>query len=67
MIVRTAGLSLVVMLSGPAAAEDGAALFEPCRACHSLDPAAKVMAARTLQASSAAGSQAIPTSIIHRC
>ena len=48
MIVRTAGLSLVVMLSGPAAAADGAALFEPCRACHSLDPATKVMAGPNL-------------------
>lgn len=25
--------------AAPAAAEDGASLFAPCRACHSLDPA----------------------------
>ena len=43
MIGRTAALLLVGVLSGPAAAQDGAALFAPCRACHSLDPAAKVM------------------------
>ena len=43
MTGRLAGLILATMLSGGAAAEDGAALFEPCRACHSLDPATKVM------------------------
>ena len=33
---------LLLLLSSPAAAasaEDGARLFAPCRACHSLDPA----------------------------
>lgn len=35
-----AGLLLLPMLAAaPAAAEDGARLFAPCRACHSLDPA----------------------------
>ena len=43
MIGRTAALLLLGFLSGPAVAQDGAALFAPCRACHSLDPAAKVM------------------------
>ena len=43
MIGRTAALLLLGLLSGPAAAQDGAALFAPCRACHSLDPSAKVM------------------------
>ncbi len=44
MIGRFAGPLLALMLCDSAAAEDGAVLFEPCRACHSLDPAAKVMA-----------------------
>ncbi len=43
MTGRLAGLIVATMLCGGAAAEDGTALFEPCRACHSLDPAAKVM------------------------
>ena len=43
MIGRTAALLLLGLLSSPAAAQDGAALFAPCRACHSLDPSAKVM------------------------
>ena len=35
-----AGLLLLPMLAAaPAAAEGGASLFAPCRACHSLDPA----------------------------
>lgn len=46
MIGRT--FVLLMTLSCAAAAEDGAALFEPCRACHSLDPAAKVMAGPNL-------------------
>jgi cytochrome c len=34
-----AGLLLLPMLAAaPASAEDGARLFAPCRACHSLDP-----------------------------
>ena len=41
-IVAGAALLSFAFATG-AAAEDGAALFEPCRACHSLDPAAKVM------------------------
>jgi cytochrome c len=47
MIGRTFAL-LTLMLNCAAAAEDGAALFEPCRACHSLDPAPKVMAGPNL-------------------
>jgi len=50
MTGRLAGLILAAMLCGGAAAEDGAALFEPCRACHSLDPAAKDMAGPNLAA-----------------
>jgi cytochrome c len=41
-IVAGAALLSFAFATG-AAAEDGAALFEPCRACHSLDPAAKIM------------------------
>ena len=41
-IVAGAALLSFALAIG-AAAEDGSALFEPCRACHSLDPAAKVM------------------------
>ena len=41
-IVAGAALLSFAFATG-ASAEDGAALFEPCRACHSLDPAAKVM------------------------
>ena len=33
-------LALVALLPAAAAQEDGARLFEPCRACHSVDPAA---------------------------
>lgn len=42
MIVRLAAfVVLSAVLSGGAVAEEnGAALFEPCRACHSLDPVA---------------------------
>jgi cytochrome c len=29
---------LIIANAAPAAAEDGARLFAPCRACHSLDP-----------------------------
>ena len=42
MTGRLAGVLLALMASS-AAAENGAALFEPCRACHALDPAAKTM------------------------
>ena len=48
MTGRLAGLILATMLCGGAAAEDGAALFAPCRACHSLDPAAKAIAGPNL-------------------
>jgi cytochrome c len=34
-------LPLVALLPAAAAQEDGARVFEPCRACHSLDPAAQ--------------------------
>ena len=47
MIGRTFAL-LTMMLSCAAAADDGSVLFEPCRACHSLDPVAKVMAGPNL-------------------
>jgi cytochrome c len=32
-------LLLIIANAAPAAAEDGARAFTPCRACHSLDPA----------------------------
>ena len=38
-----AALSLLVAMLASGAAADDAALFTPCRACHSLDPAAKIM------------------------
>ena len=43
MIGRTAAL-LLALIPSAAAAEDDSVLFNTCRACHSLDPAAKVMA-----------------------
>ena len=36
-------LPVLALLPAAAAQEDGARLFEPCRACHSLDPAAQGM------------------------
>lgn len=36
-------LPVLALLPATAAQEDGARLFEPCRACHSLDPAAQGM------------------------
>ena len=45
-VAGTRAATLAVLIAGmasPALAQDGAALFAPCRACHSLDPAAKVM------------------------
>ncbi len=42
MSFRAALALLAIMLANGAAADD-AALFEPCRACHSLGPAAKIM------------------------
>jgi cytochrome c len=43
MIRGFVGLLLLVLLPGAAVAEDGSTLFEPCRACHSLDPGARTM------------------------
>jgi cytochrome c len=43
MIRQTVALLVLGLLSHSAAAQDGAALFAPCRACHSLEPSAKVM------------------------
>ena len=49
MIRSVARAALLSLAFAPgAAAEDGAALFEPCRACHSLDPSAKSMAGPNL-------------------
>lgn len=48
MIRGGAALALLIALGSSAAAQDGAALFEPCRACHALDPAAKPMAGPNL-------------------
>jgi cytochrome c len=42
--MRIAEFLLLLATCTGAAAQDGSALFNPCRACHSLDPAAKVMA-----------------------
>jgi cytochrome c len=42
-------LALLLAAGTSAAAQDrGAALFEPCRACHALDPAAPAMAGPNL-------------------
>ncbi len=40
--------SLLAFWTGVAVADNGAALFEPCRACHALDPTAKPMAGPNL-------------------
>ena len=37
--MRSLAIILLVLIPVSAAAEDGARLFTPCRACHSLDPA----------------------------
>jgi cytochrome c len=37
--VRSLAILLLVLIPVSALAEDGAKLFTPCRACHSLDPA----------------------------
>jgi cytochrome c len=37
--VRSLAILLLVLIPVSASAEDGAKLFTPCRACHSLDPA----------------------------
>jgi cytochrome c len=42
-MIRTAALALLAAILASGAAADDAALFEPCRACHSLDPSAKIM------------------------
>jgi cytochrome c len=48
MIGKAAGLLLLALLADVAVADDGSTLFEPCRACHALDPAAKPMAGPNL-------------------
>ena len=48
MMRRIVALLSLAVLSSAAVADDGAALFAPCRACHALDPAAKVMAGPNL-------------------
>jgi cytochrome c len=48
MIRGGAALALLIAVASSASAQDGAALFEPCRACHALDPAAKPMAGPNL-------------------
>jgi cytochrome c len=48
MIRGSAALALLIAVASSAAAQDGTALFEPCRACHALDPAAKPMAGPNL-------------------
>ena len=37
--MKSLALLLLLLMPVSAAAEDGAKLFTPCRACHSLDPA----------------------------
>src|SRR6185436_7793275 len=46
--MRAAALLLLLSTCTGAAADDGGTLFNTCRACHSLDPAAKVMAGPNL-------------------
>jgi cytochrome c len=49
MIRRVVALLWLVLLPSAAVADDnGSALFEPCRACHSLDPASKMAAGPNL-------------------
>ena len=43
MIRRLPALLLLALTPAAAVADDGSTLFEPCRACHSLDPAARPM------------------------
>lgn len=40
---RLLALLLLALTSGAGIADDGSTLFEPCRACHSLDPGARPM------------------------
>ena len=40
-MIREIAALVLWLWSGAAIADDGSTLFEPCRACHSLDPAAK--------------------------
>ncbi len=42
-MIRGLAALLLLLWSGAAVADDGSTLFEPCRACHSLDPAARTM------------------------
>jgi cytochrome c len=48
MIRSAAALLMLGLTAFAAAADDGSTLFNTCRACHSLDPAAKVMAGPNL-------------------
>jgi len=43
MMPNVAALLLLALMGGAAVADDGSTLFGPCRACHSLDPAARTM------------------------
>jgi cytochrome c len=47
-MIRGAVALVAVLIAGAAAAQDGKALFNTCRACHALDPAAKVTAGPNL-------------------
>jgi cytochrome c len=46
--MRVAALLLLLSTCTGAAAQDGSALFNTCRACHALDPAARTMAGPNL-------------------
>jgi cytochrome c len=49
MKLYATGVLLAVVSGAPAQADEaGAALYEPCRSCHSLDPAGPVMAGPNL-------------------
>jgi hypothetical protein len=49
MKLYATGVLLAVLSGAPAQADEaGAALYEPCRSCHSLDPAGPVMAGPNL-------------------
>jgi cytochrome c len=49
MIARAAGRALLLLAwASGAAADDGSAQFNTCRACHALDPSSKVMAGPNL-------------------
>jgi len=42
-MIGLVALLLLVLLPPAAVADDGSTLFEPCRACHALDPVARTM------------------------